>query len=158
MAYSGTIRTQAHGQLIERILTDFPGAQTTGFKQAYRSLEEELDVWEPTDFIIDFLLPDAYRINRETQELEIFEGRGHLRVTSRKVETLGMIWFYWDAECSNVWLPVLFIVNRYGQTSRFDLRDAYYGEGPFAIAEHPGTLAAAVARDPEVTRLQEAQA
>lgn len=138
MAGRNNTATETHKQLIGLICERFPGAQTKGFKAAYRQHEARLGVEEPSDHLVGFI-PDAYRINAEQKAIEIFEVEVSSYLSQNKVALLGHLWFAWDSE-DNGWTPVLYLVDRYGTLRQINLEDAYYGTGPFALARLNGAL------------------
>lgn len=121
-------RDTLHQRLIGQLLT-LDGMQSHGFPEAHRNLCREVgaDIPDPTFF------PDAFRLNSEAMEIELYEVEVTNDLGSRKIETLGDYWEQWDSEGHTDWLPVLIVVNRYGGKTRLDLCDAYHKTGPFAM-------------------------
>lgn len=117
-----------HRTLIEQVLKDVPGSSAADFPKAIAALQKSLGM---TDALPTFR-PDAYRINHETQEIELYEVEVRHALPQRKIEDLGDFWFAWDAEGEHDWLPVLIVVGRYGGHQRIDLAHAYYRTGPLA--------------------------
>jgi hypothetical protein len=117
-----------HDALVQQVLAEVPGSAINDLPAALRALADEIG--DPGLARIYFR-PDAYRINRETQELELYEVEVTSPITRGKVRQLGDLWFDWDSEGDHDWLPVLFIVDRYGHRNRVDLEDAYNRTGPF---------------------------
>lgn len=123
------VLSSKHEALVESILAEIPGTKTRRFRAALNELCAELGM--PA---FDHLgwLPDAYRINRQACEIELYEVEVHHSLPDWKIDALGEFWFEWDCYGAHDWLPVLIIVSRYGVRQRFDLKHADYRTGPFA--------------------------
>jgi len=122
--------TDAHRKHIADVLRDYPGAQAGGFETAMHALHKEACGRSFGEMASPGFRPDAFRINRETSEIELYEVEITSALTDRKVIDMGMFWFEWDCEdCP--WIPVLIVVDRYGHRNRIDLMHAYYRDGPF---------------------------
>lgn len=119
----------SHQRMIADILRDYPGARVIGFQQALRALRDEIGA---EDDIPPSFRPDAYRINRDTRDIEIFEVEVSCVLSPAKIAQLGDWWFDWDSEGRHDWLPVLILVDRYGHRNHVDLHHAYHLTGPFA--------------------------
>ena len=117
--------TELHKTLIQKLLDDIPSCSAKGFWNAHDALRKSLGL-EPLRVRIR---PDAFRINHESSEIEIYEVEVESVLTSAKIRELGVLWEEWDAEGTHDWLPVLFVVDRYGNINRLDLMDAYHESG-----------------------------
>ena len=117
--------TELHKTLIQKLLGDIPGCVTDGFWREHDALRKSLDLGP----LRVKIRPDAFRINHETSEIEIYEVEVESVLTPTKIRELGLLWDDWDAEGSHDWLPVLFVVDRYGNINRLDLMDAYHESG-----------------------------
>jgi len=96
-----------------------------GFRAAIRDLVAELDGDEGC--FVDGFLPDAYKIDREAQEIIIYEVEDSHPIPPHKLDRYAWFWFCWDAEGAHEWLPRLFTVDRYGRlTGEINLCAAYY--------------------------------
>lgn len=116
--------TPEHVRGVAAILAEFPDAATTGFPTVMRALRDELGCEDDPPEIS--FIPDAFRLNRATQEIEIYEVEVTHGVSLQKLHALGYYWGQWDAEGDHDWLPVLITVNRFGHQRRFDLCIAYH--------------------------------
>jgi len=116
--------TQQHLDGVAAILRDYPGAQTTGLPMAVRALRDRLGC-EDEPPIINFV-PDAFRINEGTQEIELFEVEVTHAIPDRKLRDLVSYWFEWESEGEHDWLPILIQVDRFGSRHRRDLAIAYF--------------------------------
>lgn len=117
-----------HQALIDQLISDVPGAAVYGFLSAVNELRTRLgcEAIPPLQW-----RPDAYRINVETEEIEIYEVEVRHAIPSSKIDLLGEFWLDWDDEGEHDWLPVLIVVGRYGARQRIDLKHAHYRTGPF---------------------------
>lgn len=117
--------TEAHRRQIAAVLADCPGARSSGFWNEHGALcdREGIVRWRST------FLPDAFRFNAETTEIEIYEVEVRSPLTSAKIAVLGEFWEDWDGEGDSDWTPVLILVDRFGNRSRMDLMHAAYGTG-----------------------------
>jgi hypothetical protein len=120
---------ELHQRYIGEILAEFPDAATTGFPAAMRALREEVDA-EPCE-LDSCIRPDAFRLDRDGEWIEIYEVEVYSMLSERKITELGEWWFDWDSEDGSEWLPVLILIDRYGHRNRVDLRHAYSRTGPF---------------------------
>jgi hypothetical protein len=118
--------TSQHVGQIAAILRDYPGAAATGFPQAIRDLRASLGCDPDEDMAAPSFRPDAYRINQEAEEIEVFEVEITNGISENKLLKLGKWWGDWDAEDEHAWWPVLITVDRYGHRVRRDLCHAYY--------------------------------
>jgi hypothetical protein len=109
---------------VAAILADFPGAQTVGLSAAIDALRERLGCEGPSPAIA--FVPDAFRLNEDDCEIELYEVEVTHPLTMRKLRTLGEWWAAWDAEGDHDWLPVLIQVDRFGDRHRRDLGVAYF--------------------------------
>lgn len=116
--------TKQHVDGVAAILRDYPGARTEGFPSAVRDLRDRVGCRgeEPA---INFV-PDAFRLNEETCEIELFEVEVTHPVPTAKLADLGWYWSQWDAEDGHEWLPVLIQIDRFGTAHRRDLSIAYF--------------------------------
>jgi len=115
--------TTPHELVIRSLIDSHPDMCRNGFRRAMRNLWSELgdiDEMLPIDFV-----PDAYRIDREAEEILIYEVEFSHPVTEHKLRQYGMLWFDWDAEGQHEWLPRLFIIDRLGQRE-IPMRELYY--------------------------------
>ena len=117
--------TPTHNSLVQIILDTVPGAKAIGFWSDHDALCERLNL--EGGYRQPFR-PDAHRFNPETSEIEIYEVEVRSRLTPQKIAMLGDLWEWWDGEEED-WLPVLFVVDRFGSMSRLDLRHAAFGTG-----------------------------
>ena len=115
--------TQQHIDGVADILRSTPGARVVGFNAAVRELRSALHCDGPGPEIR--FVPDAYRINHATSEIEIYEVEVTHPIPARKLADLGFYWAEWDAECDHEWEPVLFQIDRFGTTHRRALSIAY---------------------------------
>jgi hypothetical protein len=116
--------TPEHIAGVAEVLRRYPGSATTGFPAAVRALRETLGCEDEAPAI--HFVPDAYRINHEACDIEIFEVEVTHPVTFQKLYELGDYWFEWDAESGHDWLPVLIQIDRFGTHHRRDLSVAYH--------------------------------
>jgi len=116
--------TPEHIAGVDAVIAGYPGAAIMGFPQAVRDLRARLKCSEPAPEI--HFVPDAYRINEDTCEIEIFEVEVTHPIPARKLRDLGLYWSEWDAEGEHDWLPVLIQVDRFGTHHRRDLSIAYF--------------------------------
>ena len=119
--------TALHRNLIDDLVAEL-GAKTAKFAKASDALADELD----SEIMTPQFKPDAYRINRETMRIELYEVEVTHPVSPQKLSQFASYWEDWDGEAGHAWLPVLIIVNRFGARSELDLCDAYHGCGAFA--------------------------
>lgn len=115
--------TPQHVRGVAEILETYPDARTMGFPTVIRDLRAELGCEDDPPEV--HFIPDAFRLNRDTHEIEIFEVEVTHPTPISKLHELGVYWSYWDAEDNHEWLPVLITVDRFGQSRRFDLSLAY---------------------------------
>lgn len=113
-----------HTKLIDQLIDGIPGVRQHGFWRAHSELCQHLDIEEMRFGFV----PDAWRINKNSSEIEIFEVEVHSKLKAHKIRILGEFWEFWDGECSD-WLPVLILVDRFGNQSRMDLQSAVFGTG-----------------------------
>lgn len=118
-------RGGVHRRAIAELVASILGAKENGFWAAHERLCRAEGV---APFRSRFL-PDAYRFNTETQEIELYEVEVHCALTPAKIALLAEFWEDWDEEGGTDWLPVLILVDRFGNRSRMDLRCAVYGAG-----------------------------
>lgn len=117
--------TPEHVRFVSEILIEHPDARTDGFPAALRALRGRLGC-EDEDFPAIHFRPDAFRLNEEAREIEIYEVEITHPVPANKLTHLGEWWAAWDAEDEHDWLPVLYTVNRDGVRTRRDLAVAYF--------------------------------
>ena len=117
-------RTQIkHRAMIAALCESDPLIQTRGFWKAVERLAEELGYWDlPRK---GQFRPDAYKVNRQTCELEIHEIVNTHDVTRHKMLEMGWLWGDMDAE-SDEWRPVLFVHRDGFPVLRVDLCDWYH--------------------------------
>ncbi len=120
-----TPHTAAHKREIARVLEDCPGAKTKGFAAAHRALWLEIG-GHPNDLPRTAFVPDAFHIDREARQLVLFEVEVSHGITDEKYRRLGEFWCDWDDEAGNDWLPVLVIVDRFGNRDPRDLGRFYH--------------------------------
>lgn len=112
---------ELHQSIVAKIIREREGSAATGFHAAHDALCDELGI----DRYPASMIPDAYRFNRATCEIEIYEVEIRSPLSGPKAQTLGSLWEFWDCEISD-WEPVLFVADRYGNVSRMDLSHIFY--------------------------------
>lgn len=133
-----------HELAIRTLVLGDPGIHRNGFAEAVRALWDELDAaseygLDPLDKIA--FRPDAYKVDRETETLILYEVEDSHPIPAEKLRQLAWFWFCWDAEAEHEWLPELHTVDRYGRmTGQIDLCSLYYTA---ILAEHRRTPALA---------------
>lgn len=118
--------TQTHTNLIDGLVRDIPGCHKHGFRAAHRALADSLGV----EVDLPRALPDAYRFNEEAGEIEWYEVEVTHATPHAKICDLADWWADWDSEGENDWLPILVIVDRFGNRSRLDLAPYAYSFPP----------------------------
>lgn len=96
---------ELHKSLIQDLVITIPGVETRNFWKSVMDLARELDA----EILKQPFLPDAFRINRERQEIEIHEVVVTSDLTPRKLQAMGAFWGDWDGEGPHDWLPVLYV-------------------------------------------------
>ena len=114
-----------HRRAIADLVATIPGATDKGFWAAH----DELCDQERVERFRHRFLPDAFRFNAEAQEIELYEVEVHCALSPDKIALLGDFWEAWDEEGDSDWLPVLIVVDRFGNRNRMDLKCALYGTG-----------------------------
>ena len=117
--------TDLHKLLTSNIIQTVPDAREHSFWAAHDELCAAIDI--ERGFSLPFR-PDAFRINHETSEIEIYEIEVRSKLSAPKIEMLGALWQWWDGEEVD-WLPVLFVVDRFGNMNRMELGDAASDNG-----------------------------
>ena len=134
-----TPRSQArHTALIADLVASHPDMQTKGFWRAVRSLADELgaEIWDHR------FRPDAFRINRETQTIEIHEVVVSHDLPRRTLQMMGMFWFDWDCEGDHDWLPTLWVHREGAKPQEYDLCYWYHATvRDDALSPHEQALA-----------------
>lgn len=117
-----------HEIAIRLLVNSRPDIHRNGFRQAVRELWAELADPELDDGPPQMpFLPDAYRIDRESEELILYEVEDSNPISPQKLAALGEFWFDWDCEGQHDWLPRLVTVDRYGrETGEIDMMGLYY--------------------------------
>jgi len=114
-----------HELAIRTLVNSDPNIHRNGFRAAIKELVAELDGDE--ECLVDGFLPDAYKIDRDAQEILIYEVEDSHPLPPNKLRLYSWFWFCWEAEGHHEWLPRLFTVDRYGRaTGEIDLCAAYY--------------------------------
>lgn len=132
-----------HELAIRMLVNSHPDMCRNGFAKAVRELWIELhadeDPDECTEPVRHPFLPDAYRIDREAQEILVYEVEDTCPISPEKLLRLAYWWFQWDADDEHEWLPRVFVVDRYGNVgTEIDLMAAYYA-GLDTFRLHPPT-------------------
>lgn len=102
----------AHSAMIAQLSINDPEIRAKGFWRAVIALSDDLD--EPVRK--QRFLPDAYKINHATHEIEIHEVVRTNDLTENKLTAMGLLWGDFDCEPTE-WYPVLY-VHREGFTPR----------------------------------------
>ena len=114
-----------HELAIRMLVNSDRNIHRNGFRAVIRELVEELDC--DNSCLADGFLPDAYKIDRDAQEILIYEVEDSHPLPPRKLDRYSWFWFCWEAEDRHEWLPRLFTVDRYGRaTGEIDLCATYY--------------------------------
>lgn len=106
----------AHSALIADLCVSDPDIKTKGFWKAVIALSEDDE--EPVRK--QPFLPDAYKINHATTEIEIHEIVRTNDVSHNKLLAMGALWGDFDCEASD-WYPVLYVHREGFQPRRVDL-------------------------------------
>lgn len=118
-----------HEIAIRMLVNSDPDIHRNGFRAAVRALWVEINEgneWYEDAPSMDFL-PDAYRIDRETQSLILYEVEDSNPISPSKLQKLGWFWFCWDCEDYHDWMPRLVTVDHYGrETGEIDMCGLYY--------------------------------
>ena len=114
---------EKHSGMIDALAGSYPGMKRLGFWKAVGDLATELGCEVETR---KTFLPDAYRLNRETSEIEIHEVVRTHDLDHHKMKALGLMWEDWDCDAGHDWLPVLYIHRRSLPVQRVELSDYAY--------------------------------
>jgi hypothetical protein len=94
-----------------------------GFKDAMRALA--LTDWQDIDPMPLDIVPDAYLVDTDAQELTLFEVGDWRLMTHDKEARLGAFWFWWDTYVPD-WSVRCIAINRFGRvTHEIDLAGLY---------------------------------
>lgn len=119
LAYRGA--QVAHSALIAGLCRTDPEIKTKGFWKAVIALSDDPD--EPV--LKQPFLPDAYKINHATTEIEIHEIVRTNDVSHEKLLSMGWLWGDFDCEASD-WYPVLYVHREGFQPRKVELCAWYH--------------------------------
>lgn len=118
-SYSG--QQVAHSAMIDALCSADPEVKRKGFWKAVIALSDDPE--EP--IIRRRFVPDAFKLNRDTMEIEIHEVVRTNDLTERKLKAMGWLWGDFDCEPTD-WYPVLYVHREGYSPRRIDLCPWYY--------------------------------
>jgi hypothetical protein len=135
----GSVEPTRHEMAIRMLINRDDDIHRNGFAKAHDALADEvLDEEWREDMRTPKFLPDAYKFDRETETIIIYEVDDTHPIPPRKLREMAMLWFDWDCFDCNNWLPELRIVDRYGnETGVIDLCEVYYAMLPEMASPTP---------------------
>lgn len=143
LSRDGTVSPHEAG--IRMLIDSHPDMRRNGFQHSIRQLWAGLypDPEDADEVPTIQALPDAFRLDRENQDILIYEVEVTNPLSAFKLYEYGRYWSDWDCDDAHEWLPRLFVVNRYGHIGEIDLVRVY----------HDVVLKADAAALPEIARL-----
>lgn len=102
-----------------------------GFAQAMHALGRELDdEYEFEPMPVGDFRPDAFLVDRQAQEVVLYEVEDTHALTPVKLDAIVFLWLWFDSDGSD-WILRLFPVDRYGNVGQeLDLQGYYHAMMP----------------------------
>jgi hypothetical protein len=119
-----------HELAIRMLVNSDAGVHRNGLSVALAALVEEVDATPDCSPLR--CRPDAYKIDRSSKTIVLFEVEDTNPITAGKLAELAAFWMAWDDDDYDDWTVELHTVDRYGRvTGQIDLCAVHYG---FAVA------------------------